>query len=335
MKKQEIDDFIRDTIQSENLIPLESVADIIFPHAATGEKAFLTEYKYPIDYDNVKVGRATNVALHKYDIVMRGRMPKLIYMVDEEPKTEICAKQSDVVIRPKSDVQPEYLFLFLKSNTGQKVMNYFANYTSCRPQLKREDFKHIYIAAPTLSEQEYRTAFEIENHYNVSYSTYNTLLANFKTKTDDGISALFNDECIEAILKNKEDAFAKLIRADVLELNTCYKAKAYKATLIIAGSILEAVLLDWLSEKDGVNYFETQYKSPKHDNLLNYINAIKELEAPRWVQEAQMAHDIRKKRNLVHAKLGIDSDEVNEETCKMVLDYLEKVISTRAGKSIN
>ena len=170
---------------------------------------------------------------------------------------------------------------------------------------------------------------------NHNYEMFNTLLANFKHRTNDSIASLFNDECIEAILKNKSEAFVKLIRADLVELNTCYQAKAYKATLIIAGSILEAVLLDWLSEKDGVNYFETKYKSPKHDNLMSYINAIKELEAPRWVKEAQMAHDIRKKRNLVHAKLGIDSNEVNEETCKMVLDYLEKVISTRAGKSIN
>ncbi|HHY29069.1 MAG TPA: hypothetical protein GX523_20435 [Desulfitobacterium dehalogenans] len=256
-------------------------------------------------------------------------------MVDEEPRVALCAKPADVIIRPKVDIQPEYLFLFLKSETGQQVMNYYANCTSCRPQLRREDFKHIYIAAPTLSEHEYRVAFEIENHYKVSYSTFNTLLATFKNRTNDSIAALFNDECIEAILENKGEAFVKLIRADILELNTCYQAKAYKATLIIAGSILEAVLLDWLSEKDGVNYFETPYKDAKHDNLLSYINAVKELEAPKWVQEAQMAHDIRKKRNLVHAKLGIDSDEVNEETCKMVIEYLEKVIGTRAGTSIN
>ena len=32
------------------------------------------------------------------------------------------------------------------------------------------------------------------------------------------------------------------------------------------------------------------------------------------VGEATKAHEIRKKRNLVHAKLGINSDEINEET---------------------
>lgn len=33
------------------------------------------------------------------------------------------------------------------------------------------------------------------------------------------------------------------------------------------------------------------------------------------------AHKIRKKRKLVHAKLGINSDDINEEICRMVIDY--------------
>ena len=44
-----------------------------------------------------------------------------------------------------------------------------------------------------------------------------------------------------------------------------------------------------------------------------------------------MAHQIRKKRNLVHAKLGIAADEVNEETARMVIEYLDKVLRTRGA----
>lgn len=42
-----------------------------------------------------------------------------------------------------------------------------------------------------------------------------------------------------------------------------------------------------------------------------------------------MAHQIRKKRNLVHAKLCIDTNEVNEDTARMVIEYLDKVLRTR------
>ena len=65
-------------------------------------------------------------------------------------------------------------------------------------------------------------------------------------------------------------------------------------------------------------------------NLIDYIDSIKEIERPRWLNEANMAHTIRKKRNLVHAKLGIYSDEVNEETCRMIIEYLRTIITKRS-----
>lgn len=49
------------------------------------------------------------------------------------------------------------------------------------------------------------------------------------------------------------------ITDDIKELNACYRAKAYKATLILAGSILEAVLIDWLSEINQADYFTNDY----------------------------------------------------------------------------
>ena len=66
-------------------------------------------------------------------------------------------------------------------------------------------------------------------------------------------------------------------------------------------------------------------------DLIDYINEIKYLERPRWMKEADMAHQIRKKRNLVHAKLCIDTNEVNEETARMVIEYLDKVLRTRGA----
>lgn len=335
MRNQETKEYIRKMIPSENLLPLDSVSEMLVSRPTGRSGKNFSVYEYPLDYEKLKEGRETTVQLHKYDIIMRGCMPKKLYMVDEEPRVPIYASPSDAVIRPLDRIQPEYLYLFLKSKTGQEVMAYFAETASCQPRLKRSDFHNLYIAEPTLSEQEYRTTFEIENHYSLSYEKYNELIGRFQNANQDGISAVFNEECFKEILKNKETAFVQLIRTDIAELNACYNAKAYKATLIIAGSILEAVLLDWLSEIDGKNYFEKEYKSRKEDTLLNYINSIKALKAPKWLAEADMAHKIRIKRNLVHAKLGIESDAVNEETCKMVIEYLEQVIRTRASIDIN
>ena len=69
----------------------------------------------------------------------------------------------------------------------------------------------------------------------------------------------------------------------------------------------------------------------KRADLIDYINEIEYLERPRWMKEADMAHQIRKKRNLVHAKLCIGTNEVNEGAARMVIEYLDKVLRTRGA----
>ena len=103
----------------------------------------------------------------------------------------------------------------------------------------------------------------------------------------------------------------------------------------MAGSILEAVLIDWLSELHHRDYFEEDYEvtdrngRTKRADLIDYINEIKYIEKHYWMEEASKAHEIRKKRNLVHAKLCLKSDEINEGVCREVIGYLEDVIKTR------
>ena len=67
----------------------------------------------------------------------------------------------------------------------------------------------------------------------------------------------------------------------------------------------------------------------KEAGLADYIDEIKELARPAWMK-ADEAHKIRKKRNLVHAKLCMsDTTEINEQTCREVIQYLKDVIETR------
>ena len=137
---------------------------------------------------------------------------------------------------------------------------------------------------------------------------------------------------------HNEEQLKTFLMNDLKELNVCYKGKAYKAALILAGSILEAVLIDWLSEIKGVDFFENEYIITKRDgstkraDLIDYINEIKYIERPNWMLEAEKAHEIRKKRNLVHAKLCLKTDEINEIVCNQVIEYLKDVLKTRGIK---
>ncbi len=130
---------------------------------------------------------------------------------------------------------------------------------------------------------------------------------------------------------------------DLRELDICFTAGAYKATLVLAGSILEAFLLDWLSEIDGKNYFEEPYMVQvkrgnevyyeKKEELYEYIKQIKYIERPNWMESSEKAHYIRKKRNIVHAKVCLKEDvEINEDTCRKVIGYLTEIINTRLEK---
>ncbi len=132
--------------------------------------------------------------------------------------------------------------------------------------------------------------------------------------------------------KNAKD----IILRDMQELKQCFTAGAYKASIILAGSILEAFLIDWLSEINGKNYFEVDYvifdkyrNQDRRADLKDYIDAIEELKKPSWFDAAKKATEIRKKRNLVHAKLYIDNKDISKETCNEVISYLEYVINTR------
>jgi|GEM_PF-2291151 len=145
-------------------------------------------------------------------------------------------------------------------------------------------------------------------------------------------------------LKKSYNVLYKNMQSDIDELDRCFRAKEYKATLILAGSILEGFLLDWLSEIDGKNYFVVPYttihsnsKGNKYvrneESLCAYIDRINDIERPEWMECCEKAHYIRKNRNTVHAKIGLKKEnEINEKTCKKVISYLNEIIDTRISK---
>lgn len=163
-------------------------------------------------------------------------------------------------------------------------------------------------------------------------------------KTDE-VKALYNS-VFEYLVGDFEHLCGSM-KEDIQELDTCYASGAYKATLILSGSILEAFLLDWLSEIDGKNYFEEPYKVKvrkedgtyrweKKEQLNVYIEQIKELERPDWMEPSEKAHFIRESRNSVHAKVCLKKEiGINAETCGKVITYLKDIIDTRLEKRKN
>ncbi len=134
---------------------------------------------------------------------------------------------------------------------------------------------------------------------------------------------------VQEYLIGKETEFTAILSEDIRELNICYNSGAYKSTLIMAGSILEAVLLEWLSEEEEKDYLNGYCPY----DLSQMIDRIADINRPDWMYEQKKAHEVRKKRNLVHAKLCLKNEEgINKETCEKVLSYLKVILNTRLVK---
>lgn len=100
-------------------------------------------------------------------------------------------------------------------------------------------------------------------------------------------------ELLETLKVHSTNQLQEMLYDDWKELNACFRVGAYKATLILAGLILEVVLIDWLSEIKGHDYSAEDYTitdrngRTKRADLIDYINEIKYIERPNWINEAR------------------------------------------------
>ena len=351
---------IKAALEKEQTVSLSDVAEIIWPrpdHDRSKRAMHLisSEWKYPIDYTKLRENVLTSTPVQKDDILFANfdRM----YLVDKEPDQELHISPNFYIIRPKG-ISPQYLFMYLQSETARIIMQSLTM-RGVLHRIKRADMLRIPVVMPSLSDEEYMKTFCLRYYKpkdiaDYSYSTQHLLAYYYMYKglqiqsdkgrvKTDSLEDILEEEWTQNIRVCKTEVMKEFLDSDIRELNTCFRGKAYKATLILAGSILEAVLIDWLSEIKGIDYFNAPYiiRRERRDNdgnityyekeavLADYIDEIKELARPRWMKSEE-AHVIRKKRNLVHAKLCMrDTNEINEETCREVIQYLKEVIETR------
>ena len=57
---------------------------------------------------------------------------------------------------------------------------------------------------------------------------------------------ILDNEIVENVIRNNNAVIKEKISRDVAEINICFNYGAYKASVVMCGSVLEAVLLDWL-----------------------------------------------------------------------------------------
>jgi hypothetical protein len=277
--------------------------------------------------DSVKY-YVTNVQLHKNDIVLYRNQ---FFLLDKESDFPLYATVGTKVIRTKDGFSTEYLYLYLSSKIAYRIRTVLTIPAGDNIRASSRNIEEFPIVIPKEDDSFYAEKFvKVSVPDERLYEKYNI------TETPKTVEEILKSECIDTIRSNNEELLRNQIEKDLIELNNCFNAGAYKATLMLAGALLETFLIDWVSELDGIDYFEQDFCVTKSNgkkeraDLIDYINRLYNEYTPNWNGMSKKAHIIRKKRNLVHVKLCLKrSDEITEEVCREIVDDLKEIIVSR------
>lgn len=322
-------------LKQEKTKPLKELAEILRPRKLQGANGLVIktkDFSYPLNTKELLTEQQTTVKLQKGDILFSDSFSgaKKFYLISSESKEPIYASTFLVVIRPKSnEITPAYLFLYLQSETVLKYIQLFQRGTFF-PQIRSKDLLELPVILPDKitqkkSENVFKTLF-LKDKVDVIQAINKEL---FDTATPDKpIQKEFIFEELEELRMFKREVIERVIEGDLRELNTCIEKKLYKSFLILSGSVLEAFLLDWISEVEKKDYF-----SPDTEDftLGKLIWKLKKAHQQIFDEDLiKRADKIREKRNFVHPKEYFNTyEKLNDDICYEVVNDLRVIFSKR------
>lgn len=119
------------------------------------------------------------------------------------------------------------------------------------------------------------------------------------------------------------DAFKVCLENDYQEMLSANKAKAWKAVQVLAGSIIEAILTDYLLQS---GYQQRTSKNPLTMRLADIITACRQ-ENILSEKTEHLSHVIRQYRNLIHpGRLVREKEVVTEHDAAVAIALTEIII---------
>jgi len=314
-------------IRREKWVHLEEVADVLVPRPTNQPARLLTpkNFEYPFPEELSISDNGTNIPLKQGDIVVSSIDINQAFLVSITPAEDVRPSHFMYIIRPRSDlVTSYYLFLYLKSDTARKYAMRYEKGSVFR-KIDLQTLRSFPIVLPSLITQ--KQSFQLFERLFLRKSNdplveINKFLFTPQRLPQKAIQKEFILEVIESLQQSKRELISRLLMADFDEVEKCLDIHAYKSSLILCGSILEVVLLDWLSEVERKDYFS----SSNDIKLFDVIKKLKDLLGDAY----DKADNIRKKRNLVHPReLLKSSAEINDELCRTVISNLKDVLGQR------
>lgn len=127
-----------------------------------------------------------------------------------------------------------------------------------------------------------------------------------------------------------DDRFRKCLEADYEELTTAIYNECWKAAHVLAGSIVEAILVDYLIASD---FTERTNKDPLQMHLVDIIQVCRD-EGIVTEKIAGLSHVVRGYRNLIHpGRLVRNAEVVDENGATVAITLVNMVAGEIATKS--
>jgi len=126
-----------------------------------------------------------------------------------------------------------------------------------------------------------------------------------------------------------DDQFRTSLESDYRELNAAIESKSWKSTHVLAGSIVEAVLVDYLV---AINYRDPGNRDVLELGLAQVISACKS-EGLLTQRAEDLSNVVRGYRNLVHPgrvkRLGETVDEEGATVAKALVDLIVRAVAKK------
>jgi hypothetical protein len=320
-------------IAHEDTIRLGDIADLIHPNETAEENTKLYTIKlsnanYPLRPEALLEARpGARVTKVKNGDIVTNKFLNSAYQNLTERRDLVIANTQIIIRLHDKRFNAAYLTTYLNSER-MKVFFERRKRGATIPMISKQDLADFKIVIPTpgtnaaskkflSSLGEFESAGDRIKAIDQLLFQRNPLLA--KPLQNELLSELYRK-----LQATKNTQIRELFELDLHEIEKCYKAGAYKASLVLCGSLLEALVLDWLSEVDQHNYFEDT-DITNLESLINKLRAAERLSQ----HEAHLAHDIRKKRNLIHPKNYIVNSPLEKSVCESVMRGLGPLVKRR------
>lgn len=329
---------IRDELQEKDYLLLSEIADIVSTPTDKDIDAKYIDSKsfsYPLVYSSLaktKIKKATKVTKGDIICLLIGEIPKF-YLYNEDYDDIYIKSGNYCIIRCKKEEYRAYLINYL--NDEKARLYFMTNKRGCYiPNLTKSDLMNLKVIIPTkeMMETAEKTQEYIMNQKRLSPFEINELIrASYSNKVKNESQKMINEDLISKISIIKIEVLKELINNDLDEVNVCFKNGAYKSAIILCGSILEAVLLDWLSEYENTDEVSDigVEKNGRDMELAKIIVRLREIIKPEWY-ESKKAHEIRETRNMVHPKECIrNNKKVTVEECERIIEDLKEILESK------